>query len=150
MASLWQSHSYAQLATDLIDAKFDGTSTRHHEMTDTAATPVEEASCGEETHLNPTVKRRRTSTNGPSFFLAQRDCRRCRAARITFVCWTCRDTPDEGEVFLCGPRTGRACFTSHLASVHLLRAWFTFACRGGRQGVAVLRGGRRGKVSVTG
>lgn len=79
-ATLKQAMFHEQLATKLIDNTFD--STEHWLRTEpaTAAAPASATTpprdvYGVGTHLAPTIKRRKSTTGGPSLQLAQRDCR---------------------------------------------------------------------------
>lgn len=104
--------------SELIDNTFDGFRTRYHGSAEPAGTPADVPSSGLGPQLTPTVQRRRASFVGVSDYLAQGDCRVCKTARSTLVCWTCRSTPGKSDVSLCGLHTGRECFATHLASVH--------------------------------
>lgn len=117
-ACLLQSHFYEQLATELMDNTFDTSGTRERSVRESARADAPSPDYGVGAHLTPTVKRRRSSAH----LLAQRTCRVC-SDRTSLVCSTCRDTPAVGEVFLCGPRTGRFCFAHHMRDVHHLTIW---------------------------
>lgn len=117
-ASLLQSNFYEQLASEMIDNTLNAVGTRVRALPDGPGQAASSPAYGVGTYLTPTSKRRKTpSGRRTSDHLAQRGCRVCRA-RTTLVCSTCRDTPDVGEVFLCGARSGRFCFAEHMRAVH--------------------------------
>jgi len=116
-ASLKQAAFYEDLASGLIDNTFDSTGARPRAATgDTNPTPP--LGYGVGVHLTPTTKRRHPSAGGAGVFLAQRRCCVCTTHTSTLVCSECRQ-PDGGrEMFVCGAKTGRNCFASHVLSAH--------------------------------
>jgi len=116
-ASLKQAAFYEDLASGLIDNTFDSTGARPRAATgDTNPTPPLGYGLG--VHLTPTTKRRHPSAGGAGVFLAQRRCCVCSTQTSTLVCSECRQ-PDSGrEMFVCGAKTGRNFFASHVLSAH--------------------------------
>ena len=91
-ATLKQATFYEELATGLIDNTFDivGPSSRG-EPAAAAAADQPPTVYGVGTHLAPKTKRRKSTTDGPSSHLAQRDCRVCKKDRSSLVFSTCRE-----------------------------------------------------------
>jgi len=124
-ATLKRATFYEELATGLIDKKFDASSYRLRgeraaAAGAAAASTTDEGSvaCGVGTHLTPTTKRRKSSAAEPSLHLVQRDGRVCKQHRSSLVCSTCHENSRGDEIFVCGPRTGRNCFALHLRGTH--------------------------------
>jgi len=128
-SSLKQSDFYQNLAADFIDNTIDGGGwrPRGREMAaGAAAASIDDATdvsspaaaYGVGEHLKPTSKRRQTKAGAVPTHLQQRHCRVCKTIRSTLVCSVFRDPAAGGAVFLCGPKTGRICFATHLREVH--------------------------------
>ena len=126
-AALQQSDFYEDLAADLIDNSFDSVGWRPRGGAAAGEGEGGGAGAGEEAlgpaygvgvHLKPTTKRRLDQSGGATPHLRQRYCRECKAFRSTLVCSACRDPTAGGEIFLCGPKTGRCCFADHLRAAH--------------------------------
>jgi len=119
-AILTQKQFYEDLAAQLIDNTFDTVGVRARATS--AAEPVGEVGAplryGVGIHLTPTRKRRGASA-GDGDHRAQRTCRVCKRHKSSHVCSGCRGG-DDGDMFLCGPKTGRSCFDVHLRDVHQL------------------------------
>jgi len=120
-AALTQRQFYEDLAAQLIDNTFDTIGVRARATPSSAQ--VEEVgsslrySVG--IHLTPTGKRRSGASVGDGDHRAQRNCRVCKRHKSSQVCSGCRGGFD-GDMFLCGPKTGRSCFEAHLRTVHEL------------------------------
>jgi len=118
-ATLKQATFYEELATGLIDNTFDIVGPRSRgEPAVAAAADQPPTVYGVGTHLAPTTKRRKFTTDGPSSHQSQRDCRVCKKDRSSLVCSTCREITRGREVFVCAPRTGRSCFALYMRAVH--------------------------------
>jgi len=124
-ATLKQATFYEELATGLIDNMFDASSYRLRGEPAAAAraaaastTDGGSVAYGVGTHLTPTTKRRKSSAAEPSLHLAQRDFRVCKQPRSSLVGSTCHENSRGGEIFVCGPRTGRNCLALHLRGTH--------------------------------
>lgn len=118
-ATLTQAQFYEDLAEQLIDNTHDSMGAS------SPASPADAAADGRAAplryglglHLTPTLKRRKGATPQDAHQCAQRSCRECKTHRTTAVCSRCRES-NVGEVFFCGPKTGRQCFDIHMREVH--------------------------------
>jgi len=120
-AALTQRKFYEDLAAQLIDNTFDTAGVRARATPSSA--PVEEVGAPLRyvvgIHLTPTGKRPSGASVGDGDHRAQRNCRVCKRHKSSQVCSGCRGGVD-GDMFLCGPKTGRSCFEAHLRTVHEL------------------------------
>lgn len=120
-ATLTQAEFYENLAEQLIDNTYDSVGAGRRGLP--AVGEPEDAPAplrfGVGVHLTPTLKRRREALAETTDRCAQRTCRVCKHKRTTSVCSRCR-AASVGEVFCCGPRTGRNCFDVHMREVHQL------------------------------
>jgi len=120
-AALTQRQFYEDLAAHLIDNTFDTVGVRARATPSSA--PVEEVGAplryGVGIHVTPRGKRRSGASVGAGDHRDQCNCRVCKRHKSSQVCSGCRGGVD-GEMFLCGPKTGRSCFEAHLRTVHEL------------------------------
>jgi len=65
-------------------------------------------------HLTPRSKRRPSPDGGESSLMAQRSCRLCKTNKSTLACSGCHGIEAAGNSYVCGPKTGRNCFATHL------------------------------------
>lgn len=121
LAHLSQNAFYEDLAAQLIDNTFDTVGVRARGAARVAAGEASDGTVryGVGVHLTPTNKRRAGKTAKDADHRAQRDCRVCKRHRSSLVCSSCRENA-RGEVFCCGPKTGRQCFEQHMREIHEL------------------------------
>jgi len=118
-ASLKQAAFYEDLASGLIDNTFDGTGVRARAAPAEADPLVPPPPVfGSGVHLTPTSKRRHGPSGCARVALAQRRCRVCKVNTTSLICSGCRGPGGDRETFVCGAKTGRTCFATHLLSVH--------------------------------
>jgi len=120
-AELTQNQFYEDLAAEQIDNTFNtvGLRARGAPAVDSADRGVPPLRFGVGIHLTPTLKRRTGESTHDGDQRAQRTCRGCKRRRTSYVCSGCRETKG-GEVYFCGPKTGRPCFDQHMREVHHL------------------------------
>ena len=114
-----QSTFYSGLAEELIDNRYDSTSTRRRATSGDESSPSSATNAygkprtGVGIHLTPTKRKRRTADGVVTNHSLQGHCRVCRK-KTKFTCSYCYDHGDGKEFWLCGSETGRTCFPTHL------------------------------------
>lgn len=105
---------FSVLAEELIDNQYDKHGVNHMENSEivneqNGSSYMEEVS---RVNLMPSRKKRKTNKNAS----AQRRCKVCSSNLTSWVCTACSTA--ESENFICHPRSGRACFSTHLKDHH--------------------------------
>lgn len=111
-----QKQYYEDLAAGLIDNNFDVVGVRSRGPSSADAEEDKPPAFGVCYPLTPTNKRR-LGAGKQAQQCAQRVCSICKRKGTSYVCSACRQIP-AGEVFFCGPKTGRTCFQEHLNSTY--------------------------------
>lgn len=116
-ATLTQNQFYEDLAADLIENNYEAVGLRSRNAGESEESDVKQPAYGVGFHLTPTNKRRSTGSAQACDQRAQRACSVCKRKGTSYVCSGCRESKT-GEVYCCGPKTGRSCFEEHLNVSH--------------------------------
>lgn len=116
-ATLMEKLFYENLAAALIDNSFETVGLRSRNAGKAEEPDVKHPDHGVGFYLAPTNKRRSMVNGHVCEQRAQRACNLCKRKVTSYVCSGCRERK-LGEVFFCGPQTGRSCFEEHLSDSH--------------------------------
>jgi hypothetical protein len=118
---LSQNEYYIQLASALIENRWDGTSLRERKIQrQEGIAGTERPRSGLSANLTPTKRKRKNKEGETLPYTLFGNCCECKRMKSLFLCSVCYDV--DGfvcRVFPCHSSTGRSCFEKYIQHTHL-------------------------------